>query len=52
MARYNQEGKRICDIWLWAFDEEREDCEECKHYHCEAFRKLKEDQERYEEDYL
>lgn len=44
------EDKNICGTWMWAFDEEHEKCAECKHYHCEAFRRLKEDQEHYEED--
>lgn len=42
--------KKGCGTWEWAFDEYHEKCAECRHYHCEAFRKLKEDQEHYEED--
>ena len=39
-----------CETWNWAFGEHHEKCTECKHYGCEAFRKLKEDQEHYEEE--
>lgn len=48
----NHERVEGCSTWEWAFDEYHEKCPECRHYHCPAFRKMKDDQERYEEDYL
>lgn len=39
-----------CTTWKYVYDVDRPECEECKHYHCPAFRALKEEQERYEED--
>ena len=39
-----------CSTWKYIYGENIPKCEECKHYGCEAFRALKAEQERYEED--
>lgn len=39
-----------CSTHKYIFGEDKPRCAECKHYGCEAFRKLKAEQERYEED--
>lgn len=45
-----EEKKKICSVIQCLTGEEVEECEVCKHYGCSAFRELKAEQERYEED--
>lgn len=39
-----------CTTWEYIYGERLPECDECKHYGCLAFRALKAEQERYEEE--